>query len=32
MKLEIRYAEHPGDTKHYDTKTMRGIEVGKSCD
>jgi 4-deoxy-L-threo-5-hexosulose-uronate ketol-isomerase len=23
MKLEIRYAEHPEDAKHYDTKTMR---------
>jgi 4-deoxy-L-threo-5-hexosulose-uronate ketol-isomerase len=23
MKLEIRYAEHPGDARHYDTKTMR---------
>jgi 4-deoxy-L-threo-5-hexosulose-uronate ketol-isomerase len=23
MKMEIRYAEHPYDAKHYDTKTMR---------
>jgi 4-deoxy-L-threo-5-hexosulose-uronate ketol-isomerase len=23
MKLEIRYAEHPDDAKHYDTKTLR---------
>jgi 4-deoxy-L-threo-5-hexosulose-uronate ketol-isomerase len=23
MKLEIRYAEHPDDMKHYDTKKMR---------
>jgi len=23
MKMEIRYAEHPCDAKHYDTKTMR---------
>jgi 4-deoxy-L-threo-5-hexosulose-uronate ketol-isomerase len=23
MKLEIRYAEHPGDAKKYDTKTLR---------
>jgi 4-deoxy-L-threo-5-hexosulose-uronate ketol-isomerase len=23
MKMEIRYAEHPDDAKHYDTKTMR---------
>ncbi|MCL2044670.1 MAG: 5-dehydro-4-deoxy-D-glucuronate isomerase [Treponema sp.] len=23
MKLETRYAEHPNDAKHYDTKTMR---------
>jgi 4-deoxy-L-threo-5-hexosulose-uronate ketol-isomerase len=23
MKLEIRYAEHPEDAKHYDTKTTR---------
>jgi 4-deoxy-L-threo-5-hexosulose-uronate ketol-isomerase len=23
MKLEIRYAEHPGDAKNYDTKTLR---------
>jgi len=23
MKLDIRYAEHPGDMKGYDTKTMR---------
>jgi 5-keto 4-deoxyuronate isomerase len=23
MNLEIRYAEHPDDAKHYDTKTLR---------
>jgi len=23
MKMEIRYAEHPDNAKHYDTKTMR---------
>jgi 4-deoxy-L-threo-5-hexosulose-uronate ketol-isomerase len=23
MKMEIRYAEHPDDARHYDTKTMR---------
>jgi 4-deoxy-L-threo-5-hexosulose-uronate ketol-isomerase len=23
MKLEIRYAEHPGDVRHYDTAAMR---------
>ncbi|QQO10852.1 5-dehydro-4-deoxy-D-glucuronate isomerase [Breznakiella homolactica] len=23
MKLDIRYGEHPGDAKHYDTETMR---------
>jgi len=23
MKMKIRYAEHPDDAKHYDTKTMR---------